>query len=161
MTYHENAQSNVVFDPYANPQLFDNVRKKRIFSFFIDVIAITILSSIAYAVIGFLGIITLGLAWLLFPVIWPLIALAYTSFSLGGYYSATPGMRAFGLQMRLTNGSRPYPLFAAIHAVLFYFSMSFPFLLLISLVSDQKRLLHDMILGAIIMNSSVDIYHRS
>lgn len=161
MTYQQNAQPNVVFDPYVNPQLFDNVRKKRIFAFLIDFIAITILSGIAYAVIGFLGIITLGLAWLLFPAIWPLVALAYTSFSLGGYYSATPGMRAFGLQMRLSNGARPYPLYAAIHAILFYIFMGFPILLLISLFSDQKRLLHDMILGAVIMNSSVDSYHRA
>ncbi|KZL16761.1 RDD family protein [Pseudovibrio axinellae] len=150
------------YDPYLNPQLFDGVRTKRVFACLIDIVAITILSIIAYFVVGFLGILTLGLAWLLFPAIWPLVALAYTAFSLGGFNSATPGMRAFGVEMRLNNGSRPYPLFAAIHALLFYFSVTVlsPFVLLVSLFSDQKRLLHDILLGAVIMNSPVDSLHR-
>lgn len=162
MSQEVSAQPNVYFDPYLNPHLFEGVRMKRIFACVIDIIAITVLSAIAYFVVGFLGILTLGLAWLLFPAIWPLVALAYTAFSLGGYNSATPGMRAFGLEMRLSNGSRPYPLFAAIHVLLFYFSVTIlsPFVLIVSLFSDQKRLLHDIVLGAVIMNSSVDSLHR-
>ncbi|SDR13194.1 RDD family protein [Pseudovibrio sp. Tun.PSC04-5.I4] len=162
MSQDLSAQPNPFFDPYLNPALFDGVRKKRVFASIFDIIAITIVSAIAYFVVGFLGILTLGLAWLLLPAIWPLVALAYTAFSLGGFSSATPGMRAFGLEMRLNNGARPYPLFAAIHALLFYFSVTVlsPFILIVSLFSDQKRLLHDILLGAVIMNSPVDSLHR-
>ncbi len=162
MSHNVSAHLSTRFDPYLNPQLFDGVRKKRFFACAIDIMAITVLSAIAYVVVGFLGIFTLGLAWLLFPAIWPFIALAYTAFSLGGFNSATPGMRAFGLEMRLANGDRPYPLYAAIHVLLFYFSVTIlsPFVLLVSLFSDQKRLLHDMVLGAVIMNSPVDSLHR-
>ncbi|EEA96991.1 hypothetical protein PJE062_1830 [Pseudovibrio sp. JE062] len=162
MSQQVSAHPNTYYDPYLNPHLFDGVRKKRIFACVFDVIAITILFGIAFVVITFLGILTLGLAWLLFPAIWPLVALAYTAFSLGGYNSATPGMRAFGLEMRLQNGGRPYPLYAAIHVLLFYFSVTIlsPFVLIVSLFSDQKRLLHDIVLGAVIMNSPVDSLHR-
>ncbi|MDX5592501.1 MULTISPECIES: RDD family protein [Pseudovibrio] len=128
------------------------------FGFFIDVIAILILTTIASVFVFLLGIFTLGLAWLLLPIIWQAVALCYTAFTLGGPNAATPGMRAMGLEMRLTNGMKPYPLFAAIHALLFWFSVALltPLILLISLFSDRKRLLHDMILGSVIVNSSVE-----
>ncbi len=102
----------------------------------------------------FLGLFTFGLGWLLFPVLGPGVALAYVGFTLGGPHSATPGMRTMGLTMRMLNGRRPDILIAAIHALLFWFSVSLltPLILLVSFFNAEKRLLHDIVLGVAVVN---------
>ncbi len=144
-----------VFDPLVYPALFEGVRTRRIFAFFIDVIAIAILTVMASVVIFFLGIFTLGLAWFFYAFLGQAVALLYAAFTLGGPNAATPGMRAMGLEMRLWYGGRPYPLLAAMHTLLFWFSVSLltPFILLVSLFTDRKQLLHDLVLGTLVMNT--------
>ena len=143
------------FDPVSQPELFEGLRTKRIFAFFIDAIAIALLSGAAAVVILFVGIFTLGLGWLAYAFLWQGVALLYTAFTLGGPTSATPGMRALGLEMRLWHGARMYPLLAAMHLLLFWLSVGVitPFVLLVSLFSDRKRLLHDIILGTLVINA--------
>ncbi|MBO6756037.1 MAG: RDD family protein [Roseibium sp.] len=144
-----------MFDPLIRPDLFSGVRSRRIFAFFIDVIAIALLFGAAAVVVFFLGIFTLGLAWLFYAFLWQAVALLYVAFTLGGPAAATPGMRAMGLEMRLWYGAKPYPLLAAMHALLFWFSVALltPLVLLVSLFSDRKRLLHDIVLGTVVVNS--------
>ena len=144
-----------MFDPLIRPELFSGVRSRRIFAFFIDVIAIALLFGAAAVVVFFLGIFTLGLAWLFYAFLWQAVALLYVAFTLGGPAAATPGMRAMGLEMRLWYGAKPYPLLAAMHALLFWFSVALltPLVLLVSLFSDRKRLLHDIVLGTVVINS--------
>ncbi|MBD8875065.1 RDD family protein [Roseibium polysiphoniae] len=143
------------YDALVQPELFEGVRTRRMFAFLIDAIAVAILFLPAAVLVFFLGIFTLGLGWLLFAVLSPILPIAYTAFTLGGPNAATPGMRAMGLEMRLWYGARPYPLLAAVHVILFWFSISLltPLILLISLFSDRKRLLHDIVLGTLVMNS--------
>ncbi|WP_289033515.1 RDD family protein [uncultured Roseibium sp.] len=143
------------YDALVQPELFEGVRTRRIFAFLIDAIAVAILFLPAAVLVFFLGIFTLGLGWLLFAVLSPILPIAYTAFTLGGPSAATPGMRAMGLEMRFWYGARPYPLLAAVHVILFWFSISLltPLILLISLFSDRKRLLHDIVLGTLVMNS--------
>lgn len=148
-------QRPAAFDPISHPELFSGVRTSRIFAFLIDLVAMTILTFVGYIVVAILGIFTLGLGFLLFAVIWPGVALLYVAFTLGGPNSATPGMRAMGLEMRMWHGERIYPLLAAVHAILFWVSVSIltPFILLVSLFSNRKRLLHDLVLGTVVINS--------
>lgn len=149
-----------VFDPVSNPELFSGVRSRRIFAFLIDVIVIALLTFGAGVVVFFLGVFTLGLGFLLYGILPTAVALLYVAFTLGGPQASTLGMRAMGLEMRLWYGAKPYPLLAAVHAILFWFSISLltPLVLLVSLFSDRKRLLHDLILGTIVINSA---YHQS
>lgn len=146
------------YDPLVHPELFSGVRSRRLFSFFIDVVGIFILTSIAAIVVFFLGIFTFGLAWLLYAAIGPVVALLYVAFTLGGPAAATPGMRAMGLEMRLWYGAKPYPLLAAVHALMFWFSVSLltPLIVLVSLFSDRKRLLHDLVLGTVVINTDAN-----
>ena len=143
-------------DPLEHMALFEGVRTKRIFAFLIDVVAIAILTFLAGILVFFLGIFTLGLGWFAYAFLWQGVAILYTAFSLGGPQSATPGMRAFGIEMRLSDGSRPTPLLATAHVVLYWVSVAMitPFVLLVSLFSDKKRLLHDIVVGAVIVNSA-------
>ncbi|MEJ8474184.1 RDD family protein [Roseibium algae] len=143
------------FDALDRPELFESIRTRRIFAFLIDVIAVGLLTAAAAVLVFFVGIFTLGLGWLFFAILGPAVPLVYTALTLGGPTAATPGMRAMGLEMRLWYGAKPYPLLAAVHVLLFWFSISLltPLVLLLSLFSDRKRLLHDIVLGTIVMNA--------
>jgi uncharacterized RDD family membrane protein YckC len=143
-------------DPLMDSRLYSGVRTQRIFGFLVDVVVLAVLTFLAGVVVFFLGILTLGVGWMLYLILWPAVALIYTAFTLGGPNSATPGMRMFGLEMRMLDGSRMTPVLAALHAVLFYASISLltPLVLLVALISDRKRLLHDIILGTVVVNRS-------
>ena len=132
----------------------DGVRRKRIVAFLVDFTAVTILWLIACVVIGVLGVLTLGLAWLLYGAVFPVVAVLYSGISIGNR-GATPGMRAAGLAFRLENGERPSFLQGAIHVILFYVSVTFltPLILLVSFFNSRKRLLHDMVIGATVENA--------
>ena len=66
-------------------------------------------------------------------------------------------MRTMGVEMRTWTGERPYFLLGAIHAMLYWISVSFltPFIVLVGLFNGRRQLLHDMVLGTVIINSSV------
>ncbi len=144
------------FDPYDQPRLFDSVRSRRFVAYLLDIVAIFLLSIPVAVLVFVLGIFTLGAAWLLYGTLFPLVAIAYSAFTLGGPDSATPGMKAMGLQMRLWYGPPMYPLLAAMHLLAFYFSMAIltPLVLIVALLNDRKRLLHDILLGTVVISTS-------
>jgi uncharacterized RDD family membrane protein YckC len=102
-----------------------------------------------------IGIITLGLAWLLFGAVFPLVAITYTALGLSSPASATIGMRVMGLEMRLWYGARPYFALAAVHVILFYVLVTIltPLVLLVGLFNDRRRLLHDLLIGTVVINA--------
>jgi uncharacterized RDD family membrane protein YckC len=137
------------YDPVVHPERYDGVRTRRIFAFLIDAALILFLMVVAYVVIAVVGIFTFGLLWLLFPAVWPVVAILYSVLTLGGPYSATPGMRFVGIEMRTIGGARMDYGLALLHAVLFWVSIAIltPFVLLVALFTDRKQLLHDLIIG--------------
>ena len=145
-----------VFDPVAQPELFEGLRWRRTMAFVVDVAMVGTLFMIAAFAVFFLGLLTLGLGWMLYFILWQAIALLYTAFTLGGPSSATPGMRMMGIEMRLWYGAKVYPLLAAAHVIAFWLSVSFltPFVLVVSLLNERKRLLHDIVLGTVVVNGS-------
>jgi uncharacterized RDD family membrane protein YckC len=137
--------------PYA---ALAGVRTRRLTAFLFDFIAISILGAIFFVFVGFLGILTFGLAWLAIPAIYPLVALFYNGLSISGPKMGTPGMRAMDLEMRHMDGGRVSFLTAAVHAVIFYLSWYTVVLgminLIVSLVSNDKRCVHDMMAGVVV-----------
>lgn len=142
--------------PAADRALFEGLRWRRIAAFLVDAVLIAILTFIAGIVVFFLGVFTLGLGWILYVFLWQAVALLYTAFTLGGPNSATPGMRLMGVELRLWYGAPTYPLLAVVHALLFWFSMSLltPLVLVVSLLDERKRLLHDLLLGTVMVDSA-------
>jgi uncharacterized RDD family membrane protein YckC len=148
------------FDPWMQPELFRGVLTRRVFAFLIDLVVLCIPVILAYMLIAVFGLITLGLGWLLFWLVYPasvIWAIVYYGASLGGPHSATPGMRMMDLQLRTWYGAPGYFVLGAAHAVLFWLSVSFftPLILLVGLFNGRRRLLHDLILGTVVINSSV------
>ncbi|MBO6815196.1 MAG: RDD family protein [Rhizobiaceae bacterium] len=133
----------------------EEVRRRRIFAFVVDYLFILFFSFIAGIVVFFLGILTLGLGWLLYGAIIPVIAALYFIFTLAGPAQATPGMRMFALRMKRYDGGVIDIWTSIVHLVLFWTgNVVLPgFILLVSLFSKDKRLLHDILLGTVIVRS--------
>jgi uncharacterized RDD family membrane protein YckC len=148
------------FDPWLQPELFRGVLTRRMFAFLIDLVVLSIPVVLVCMFIAVFGVVTLGLGWGLFWLVSPasvIWALVYYGASLGGPHSATLGMRVMDLQLRSWTGAPGYFVLGAAHAVLFWVSVSFftPLILLVGLFNGRRRLLHDMILGTVVINSSV------
>jgi uncharacterized RDD family membrane protein YckC len=146
------------YDPAANPELFEGVLSRRLLAFFIDVIIIAVPVMAATIVIFLFGIVTLGLGWMLFwllspaSVIW---ALAYYGLTMGSTASATIGMRAMDIEIRTWYGAPAYFLLGAVHAVVYWVSVSVltPLILLVGLFNARRRLLHDILVGTVLINN--------
>lgn len=137
--------------PYIPRAALEGVRSRRIFAVGLDLVLVTMLSVILW--FG-LFVLSFGVSALVLPPLFPLIAFFYNGLTVSGWRLATPGMRAMDLEMRMMNGE-PVPfLNAAVHAVLFYVTWMFPPLLLVSLVSSDKRCLHDMLADVIVLRRS-------
>lgn len=146
------------YDPAAQPELFEGVLARRIVAFLIDVIIVAIPVALAFVFIAVFGIVTFGLGWLLFWLVSPLSvvwALFYYGMTLGGPSSATVGMRVMDLQMRTWYGAPAYFVLGAVHAVVFWVSVSAltPFVLLVGLFNGRRRLLHDILIGTVVINN--------
>ena len=148
------------YDPATSPELFEGVLARRVLAFFIDVFLIAIPVVFAGLFIFVFGLVTFGLGWALYwllspaAVIW---ALVYYGTTFGSPASATIGMRAMDLEMRTWYGAPLYFLLGAVHAIVFWISVSAltPLILLVGLFNDRRRLLHDMLVGTVVINNEV------
>jgi uncharacterized RDD family membrane protein YckC len=141
------------YDPVAQPQLFAGLIRKRSVAFVVDAIIILVLTALAYVAVALLGIVTLGLAWLLFGLVFPAVGLGYNAITIGGPNSATIGQRMMGLEVRMWYGGKVTPLIAAFHALLFWVSLVVFFPILIwALFDSRKRCLHDILAGVVVIN---------
>ncbi len=157
-TWRNSPTAAYAYDPWLQPDLFAGVLTKRFFGFLIDLVVLSIPIVLVSIFILIFGVITLGLGWFLFGLISPVVviwALVYYGASLGGVHGATVGMRMMGIQMRTRTGDRPYFMLGAIHAILYWLSVSFltPFIVLVGLFNGRRQLLHDMVLGTVFINT--------
>jgi uncharacterized RDD family membrane protein YckC len=128
------------------------VRTRRLFALAFDLLLVGVLVAVLWTA---LSIVTLGLFWFFgffgLPL-FPLVAFFYNGLSVSGANMGTPGMRAMDLEMRMEDSGARVPFInAAAHAVLFYFSWFCPPLFLVSLVDRDKRFLHDMLAGVVVV----------
>jgi uncharacterized RDD family membrane protein YckC len=144
------------YDPVLHPELFDGVLPRRIIAFFIDLVVIAAPVMLAAVFIFILGLVTFGLGWALYWLFSPAIviwALFYYGATLGGPSSATVGMRTVGLEMRTWYGAPCYSVLGAVHAVVFWvLTCTFPPILLVAFFNERRRLLHDLLLGTVVIN---------
>ena len=127
---------------------FSGVRTRRVMAFSFDFVLVSIVALMLY--VG-LFVATFGAAALLLPPLWPFVAFFYNGLTVSGSRGATPGMRLFDLEMRAVDGSRVSFLMAAVHGVLLYLSWMFPPVFLASLLTPDKRCLHDMFAGIVVV----------
>ena len=147
------------YDPAVTPELFEGVLPRRVIAFVIDLLIIALPLVAASMFIFVLGLLTFGLGWALFwllspaSVVW---ALVYYGLTLGGPASATIGMRAMEIEMRTWYGAPAYFVLGAVHAVVYWISVSLltPFILAVGFFNARRRLLHDMLVGTVLINNA-------
>ena len=146
------------YDPLRNPELFEGVLARRVIAFVIDAVVITVPIIFAALFIVVFGLLTLGLGFALFWIWWPaavIWALVYYGITLGSPESATIGMRVMDIQMRTWYGAPCYFVLGVAQAILFWLTVSLltPFILLLGFFNERRRLLHDMMIGTIVINN--------
>jgi uncharacterized RDD family membrane protein YckC len=147
------------YDPATQPELFEGVLPRRVVAFAIDFVIVALPVVLAAMLIFAFGIVTLGLGWALYwllppaTVIW---AIFYFGLTLAAPESATIGMRIMDLEMRTWYGAPAYFVLGAVHAIVFWLSISAlsPLILLVCFFNERHRLLHDIVLGTIVINNA-------
>jgi uncharacterized RDD family membrane protein YckC len=125
------------------------VRTRRVLAVCLDFVLVSLL----VAALWFVSIaVTFGLALFFLPPLFPFVAFFYNGLTISGRNMATPGMRALDLEMRMNESGGRVPFInAAVQAVLFYVSWCFPPIFLATFVDAEKRCLHDIIAGVVIV----------
>ncbi len=141
--------------PYDDAQFYDGVPLRRLVAFVIDVIVATVLMG-AIAIIGFIaGFLTLGLGWVVAFLLFISADFLYRWVTISGS-SATWGMAACGIELRDRLGQRLDAGQALVHTAAYYVSVALgiPILLnlLVMIISPHRRLIHDFLLGTVMIN---------
>lgn len=135
----------------------DGVLMRRSLAFVVDLIAIGALVVLLSIVILVLGVLTLGLAWLLFALL-PAVAILYSAVTVGGANQATIGMRVMGLRVsRAVSSSRVDAITAGVHSLIFWLATStlllWVFDVVIGVAREDKRLGHDLVVDVIVVRA--------
>ena len=145
----------VATDPGRYPELYEGVLGRRIAAFLVDtavLVALTLFGAVFFAI---LGILSFGLLWPGIGLFAPAIWLAYFTLTIGGRYSATPGMRLAGIEVRTWDGARPSHIQGALQSLVFYLTaiVISVFVLLVPLFNRRRRCLHDYLIGTLVINA--------
>jgi len=146
------------YDPVMNPELFEGVLARRLLAFVIDLIILALPVVFLSMFIFVIGVVTFGLGFIFYALLTPIMvlwALFYYGITLGSRHSATIGMRAMDIEMRTWYGSPAYFVLGAVHAVVFWITVSIftPLILLVCFFNERRRCLHDMLIGTVIINN--------
>ena len=146
------------YDRIMEPELFEGVPARRVLAFVIDMTIIGIPVVLAAMLIFLFGLVTFGLGWMLFWLFGPgavMWAVLYYGMTMGGPSSATLGMRTVGLEIRTWYGAPCYFLLGAVYPILFWVLTSAltPLVLLGAFFNERRQLLHDMLLGTVVINN--------
>ncbi|MBO0904630.1 RDD family protein [Jiella sonneratiae] len=135
------------------PGTYSGVRTRRMLAFVFDYTLVLLLCVPAAIVVFLLGIVSFGLAWSLYALLFPVVAVFYVGFTMGGRNQATPGMRMAGVRIARLDGGAVDPSLAVLHGVIFWAANAVltPFVLLVSLFTPRKQLLQDLLLGTVVL----------
>ncbi len=137
----------------SNPRLTQDVVAKRCLAFFCDAFVIGAICLFLSVFFGVFGFLTIGLGWHLFALL-PLVPFCYHCFTLA-QFGATFGQRFMGLCVRDVRSLAPPSLAQAVISTLcFYATLATSgILLLVTLVTDGSRALHDLAAGLIVVRA--------
>lgn len=136
-------------------RLYQGVRTRRMVAFLIDYALVGLLLIPFAILVAIFGLITLGIGWALFSILFPAVALAYIWNTVGGPRQATVGMRIMDIRLERLDGKPIDGLLAVVHSVLFWAAnvVLTPFILLATLFLDRKRTVHDLLLGTVVVRN--------
>lgn len=141
----------------GTPYRTDGVFVSRFFAYLIDLILIGVWVVLLAFVVAVLGVLTFGLAWLLYAILIPAAGILYSMVTVGGPKQATIGMRMLGLKVVREDGARVDAITAGAHALFFYVAGITGLLWLIDvvigLVDSRSRMLHDQLATVMVVRA--------
>lgn len=140
-------------DPLSRPGLYEGVLLRRCVAFFIDWIVLFCLFVLGHLATCTTAVFTFGTLTPLAILIVGLLPIIYGTWAIGGWSSATPGMRCMDLTVRTWQGGRPDFFQALLMTVLFYVTVV-PLgglLLLYALFDRRLRCIHDHLSGVVVV----------
>lgn len=143
-------------DPKTAPELFETLLTRRVVAYFIDLaIIVAIMAGIVLAGL-ILGLVTLGAAFLAVPVALPISVIVYYAVTLGSAKRATIGMQLMDIVLTPTRGMPLEGWRAFFHPLLFWLTCWIlpPFSYLVALFTPRRQLLHDLVLGTLMVRRS-------
>ncbi|WIJ24101.1 RDD family protein [Devosia sp. RR2S18] len=156
-----NQSQTMLPDPATAPELFEGVLTRRAFAFVIDTIIITAMV-VGFSFIGLIaGFLTFGLAWAALIFVIPLSIILYYAVTLGSPKRATIGMQMMDLVLTPTRGQPLDGWMAVIHAAIFWVTVwiSWPLSLLFALFTPRRQMIHDLIVGGLMVRRSPMVRH--
>lgn len=142
-------------DPESSPELFEDVLIRRVIAFVIDTLIMCALFAVAAVVLAIAGIVTLGIAWLGFFILGPVVIVFYYASTLGSPMRATIGMKMMDIVLTPTR-TRPLDgVRAVLHPLVFWITIwvCWP-LLALAWFTPRRQLLHDLIVGTLMVRRS-------
>lgn len=137
-------------DPQTSPGFYDGVAVKRGLAWFVDTLAVAVISAVLASLPFFLG-------WFIFPLIFLAVNLVYRIATIANS-SATPGMSLFNIELRTHQGQHLDGSLASLHTFCYLIANAFvvPQLISIGLMlgSARGQGLHDMLTGVVALNRS-------
>lgn len=142
----------ILYSP-ALPQNVSGVLAGRVGAFLVDVLMVGFFWAFFLLVVFVLGFFTFGLAWFLIAPLFPMVAVIYNGLTISGPRRGTIGMRVAGLEMRMIDGREVPFVVAAVHVVFYYLSVTIltPLVLVVGLLRSDRRMLHDLLAGVIVV----------
>lgn len=148
-------------DPATAPELFEGLLTRRVAAFFIDLVAMGAMI-VAFSFVGLIaGFLTFGLAWLALVFVVPATIILYYGATLGSPRRATIGMQMMDIVLTPTRGQPLDGWMAIIHAAVFWLTtwISWPLSLLFALFTPRRQMIHDLIVGTLMVRRSPMVRH--
>lgn len=143
-------------DPTTAPELFEGVLTRRIMAYLVD-FAVILFILLAFSIVGaVMGLFTFGIGWIALVPLLPASIVAYYALTLGSHRRATLGMRMMDLVLTPTRGQPLDGPMAFVHTLVFYvtFWISWPVSLLFALFTPRRQMIHDLVVGTLMVRRS-------
>jgi uncharacterized RDD family membrane protein YckC len=117
---------------------------------------------LALGIVGLvLGFLTFGLAWAALVFVVPAAVVIYYAATLGSPRRATVGMQMMDIVLTPTRGQPLDGWMAVFHALVFWitFWISWPISLLFALFTPRRQMIHDFVVGTLMVRRSPMIRH--
>lgn len=142
-------------DPGSSPELFEEVLVRRVFAYLIDLVIMIALFAVAAVLLAIAGLLTLGIAWLGFFILGPAVIVFYYASTLGTPMRATIGMKMMDIVLTPTRKRPLDGVRAVLHPLVFWVTIwVFWPLLALGLFTPRRQLLHDLIVGTLMVRRS-------
>ena len=143
-----NNGDGAIHDPLLHPKLYEGVAIRRTMAFFVDMILVGLIVVLAFIPLGVLAAIVA------IPV-GVLVSIVYDVLTIGGFSSATPGMRLFRLKVVNWSGGKPDNLQAFLMSALFWaiHGLTGWLAAFVTFLNPRWRAAHDFLAGTVVVRA--------